>query len=422
MRSTTHIIPDKDRISRTRDMGDLRKDFPILGRKIHDKPLVYLDNAASTQMPRPVIDRLIHYHSFEHANVHRGIHTLSQEATDAFEEAREKIRTYIGAGDTSEVIWTSGTTDAINLVAQTYGRTFIDRGDEVVISEMEHHANIVSWQLICEQRGAKLKVIHVSDTGELDLDHYRSLLNDRTKMVAVAHISNVLGTVNPVDIIIREAHEKGIPVLLDGAQGVLHIPLDVHELDCDFYAFSGHKMLGPTGIGVLYGKKEWLDNLPPYRGGGEMIDRVTFEKTTYNTLPFKMEAGTPSIAAAITLGAAVDYINSIGGVKWMAAHEQDLLEYATGRLEEIGGLKIVGNAAEKASIVSFVLDGIHPHDVGTLLDQQGIAIRTGHHCAQPLMDRYNIPATSRASFALYNTREEIDRLAAGIRRVQEIFE
>lgn len=422
MNPMTNIVQDKSKTDTKWDMNAIRQDFPILAREVHGKPLVYLDNAASSQMPRQVIDRLVHYHSFEHANVHRGIHTLSQEATDAFEESRRKIQQFIGADDYSEVIWTAGTTDAINMVAQTYGRQFIGQGDEVVISEMEHHANIVSWQLICEQQGANLKVIRVNDAGELDLDHYRSLLNNRTKMVAVAHISNVLGTVNPVEHIIHEAHDKGIPVLLDGAQGVLHTPVNVRKLDCDFYAFSGHKMLGPTGIGVLYGKKDWLEKLPPYQGGGEMIDRVTFAKTTYNVLPFKMEAGTPSIAAAVTLGSSVDYIRSMGGIERIASHEDKLLDYATKRLSEIEGLRIIGNARRKASIISFVMEGIHPHDVGTLLDQQGIAIRTGHHCAQPLMDRYNIPATSRASFALYNTRVEIDSLIEGIQRVKEIFE
>lgn len=414
------ILSDKKLSNPALDVDAIRRDFPILGRKIHDKPLVYLDNAASSQMPKPVIDRLVRYHSYEHANVHRGIHTLSQDATDAFEDARRKVQRFIGAEDPAEVIWTSGTTDSINLVAQTYGRKFIGEEDEIIISEMEHHANIVSWQLACERSGARLRIIPINEAGELEIDRFRALLNNRTKLVAIAHISNVLGTINPVNEIIREAHEKGVPVLLDGAQAVLHTPVDMHELDCDFYAFSGHKMLGPTGIGVLYGKKDLLEQMPPYRGGGEMIDRVTFEKTTYNALPFKMEAGTPSIAAAITLGAAIDYIENIG-IDRIVSYEHRLLEYATERIGALDGVRILGTASNKSSIISFLMDGIHPHDVGTLLDQQGIAIRTGHHCAQPLMDRYRIPATSRASFALYNTEAEVDRLVEGISKVREIF-
>lgn len=418
--STTSDTLHLKTIFSEKQLKTIRGDFPVLNRKINGYPLVYFDNAASSQMPKPVLDRLISYHRNEHANVHRGIHTLSQEATNFFEEARIKVRKFIGAKEDGEVIWTSGTTDSINMIAQIYGRMFINEGDEVIVSEMEHHANIVSWQIICEQKGASLKVIPIDDKGDLILEEYECLLNDKTKMVAITHVSNVLGTVNPVHEIIKMAHEKNIPVLLDGAQSAPHMPVNMQELDCDFYAFSGHKMFGPTGIGVLYGKKEWLEILPPFRGGGEMIERVTFEKTTYNELPFKMEAGTPSIAAAITLGAAVDYINQTG-IENIEAYEKYLLDYATRRLSETKGVKILGEAREKASIISFMLDGIHPHDVGTLLDQQGIAIRTGHHCAQPLMDRFNIPATSRVSFSIFNTVDEINKLVTGIKKVQEIF-
>ena len=418
--STTTKIKGNNALLKDWNVESIRKDFPILTRQVYDKPLVYLDNAASSQMPQTVIDRLVAYHSHEHANVHRGIHYLSQKATTAFEEARIKVQNFIGADDSSEIIWTGGTTDAINLVAQTYGKTFMKEGDEIIISEMEHHANIVSWQILCEQNGARLKVIPIDDNGDLILEEYENLLNDRTRMVAITHISNVLGTINPVKEVISMAHERDIPVLLDGAQGAPHIPVNVKELDCDFYAFSGHKMQGPTGIGVLYGKRKWLEKMPPYRGGGEMIDKVTFEKTTYNDLPFKFEAGTPSIAASIALGSAIDYLENIG-MNRIEAYEMQLLEYATEILQHIDGVKIIGTANRKSSIISFMIDDIHPHDVGTLLDRQGIAIRTGHHCAQPLMTRFNIPATSRASFALFNTDKEIDKLAEGIKKVQQIF-
>lgn len=421
MNPASETIKNTDVPFSSGELKSIRNDFPILGKTINGYPLVYLDNAASSQMPKEVLDRLIAYHSFEHANVHRGIHTLSQDATNEFEEARKKVQRFIGAQEPYEVIWTGGTTDSINMIAQIYGRMFINEGDEVIVSEMEHHANIVSWQIVCEEKKAFLKVIPINQNGELIIDECKKLFNEHTKIVALTHISNVLGTINPVHEIIEIAHKHNVPVLLDGAQAAAHIPVNVKELDCDFYAFSGHKMFGPTGIGVLYGKKEWLEMLPPYRGGGEMIDRVTFEKTTYNELPYKMEAGTPSIAASIALGTAVDYIQSIG-IERIEAYENYLLDYATEKLNEIDGLEIIGNATEKSSIISFMLDGIHPHDVGTLLDQQGIAIRTGHHCAQPLMDRYNIPATSRVSFSIFNTTEEIDKLAEGIRKVQKLFD
>ncbi len=418
--STTSDTLHKKPVFNDVEIQAIRDEFSVLNRSVNGYPLVYFDNAASSQMPKPVLDRLIEYHSNEHANVHRGIHTLSQEATNFFEEAREKVSKFINAREDAEIIWTSGTTDSINMIAQIYGRMFINEGDEVIVSEMEHHANIVSWQMICEQKGACLKVIPIDDKGDLILEEYKRLLNEKTKMVAVTHVSNVLGTVNPVKEIIQLAHERNIPVLLDGAQSAPHIPVDMQELDCDFYAFSGHKMFGPTGIGVLYGKKEWLEVLPPYRGGGEMIDRVTFEKTTYNELPFKMEAGTPSIAASIALGAAIDYINRIG-IENIEGYEKFLLNYATEKFSKLDGIKILGEAKEKASIISFMVEDIHPHDVGTLLDQQGIAIRTGHHCAQPLMDRFDIPATSRVSFSIFNTTKEIDKLILAIKKVQEIF-
>lgn len=418
--STTSDTLHKKPVFNDVEIQAIRDEFSVLNRSVNGYPLVYFDNAASSQMPKPVLDRLIEYHSNEHANVHRGIHTLSQEATNFFEEAREKVSKFINAREDAEIIWTSGTTDSINMIAQIYGRMFINEGDEVIVSEMEHHANIVSWQMICEQKGACLKVIPIDDKGDLILEVYKRLLNEKTKMVAVTHVSNVLGTVNPVKEIIQLAHERNIPVLLDGAQSAPHIPVDMQELDCDFYAFSGHKMFGPTGIGVLYGKKEWLEVLPPYRGGGEMIDRVTFEKTTYNELPFKMEAGTPSIAASIALGAAIDYINRIG-IENIEGYEKFLLNYATEKFSKLDGIKILGEAKEKASIISFMVEDIHPHDVGTLLDQQGIAIRTGHHCAQPLMDRFDIPATSRVSFSIFNTTKEIDKLILAIKKVQEIF-
>lgn len=406
-------------IDKRPDFGELRKDFPILESQVNGKPLVYLDNAASSQMPRQVADRIDRYHRMEHANVHRGIHTLSQRATDEFERTRHLIREFINAESEDEVVYTTGTTDSINLVAATFGRRF-RTGDEILLSEMEHHANIVPWQLVAEQTGAVIRVIPVTEKGEIDMEAYRNLLGPKTKMVSVVHVSNALGTINPVSEIVRLAHENGTPVLLDGAQAVPHQKVDVQELGCDFYAFSAHKMYGPTGFGILYGKKEHLDEMPPYRGGGEMIDRVTFEKTTWNVPPFRFEAGTPPIAAAIGLGAAVEYINSIG-MEHLEQREKELMEYALWKIRQVEGIRLVGEAVERSAVISFVMDGIHAQDVGTLLDKQGVAVRTGHHCAQPILERFGLTATARASFAFYNTEEEIDRLIDGLNYVKEFF-
>lgn len=406
-------------IDKRPDFGELRKDFPILESQVNGKPLVYLDNAASSQMPRQVADRIDRYHRMEHANVHRGIHTLSQRATDEFERTRHLIREFINAESEDEVVYTTGTTDSINLVAATFGRRF-RTGDEILLSEMEHHANIVPWQLVAEQTGAVIRVIPVTEKGEIDMEAYRNLLGPKTKMVSVVHVSNALGTINPVSEIVRLAHENGTPVLLDGAQAVPHQKVDVQELGCDFYAFSAHKMYGPTGFGILYGKKEHLDEMPPYRGGGEMIDRVTFEKTTWNVPPFRFEAGTPPIAAAIGLGAAVEYINSIG-MEHLEQREKELMEYALWKIRQVEGIRLVGEAEERSAVISFVMDGIHAQDVGTLLDKQGVAVRTGHHCAQPILERFGLTATARASFAFYNTEEEIDRLIDGLNYVKEFF-
>ncbi len=406
-------------IDKRPDFGELRKDFPILESQVNGKPLVYLDNAASSQMPRQVADRIDRYHRMEHANVHRGIHTLSQRATDEFERTRHLIREFINAESEDEVVYTTGTTDSINLVAATFGRRF-RTGDEILLSEMEHHANIVPWQLVAEQTGAVIRVIPVTEKGEIDMEAYRNLLGPKTKMVSVVHVSNALGTINPVREIVRLAHENGTPVLLDGAQAVPHQKVDVQELGCDFYAFSAHKMYGPTGFGILYGKKEHLDEMPPYRGGGEMIDRVTFEKTTWNVPPFRFEAGTPPIAAAIGLGAAVEYINSIG-MEHLEQREKELMEYALRKIRQVEGIRLVGEAEERSAVISFVMDGIHAQDVGTLLDKQGVAVRTGHHCAQPILERFGLTATARASFAFYNTEEEIDRLIDGLNYVKEFF-
>lgn len=382
---------------------------------MNGKPLVYLDNGASSQKPQSVIDAIDHYYTSQNSNIHRGVHHLSQIATDAYEVTRRKLRAFINAAHEHEVIITKGTTDSINLVASSYGNSFINEGDEVIISEMEHHSNIVPWQMICETKGAVLKVVPINDAGELDMDAYRDMLNERVKIVSVTYISNTLGTVNPVKEIIDLAHQHQIPVLLDAAQAIHHTVVDVQELDVDFLAFSGHKMYGPTGVGVLYGKEELLNKMPPYQGGGDMIKDVTFEKTTYNELPFKFEAGTPNIEAGITLAFAIDYINSIGLEK-IAQYEHELLEYATSRLEAIDGLKIIGTAKNKSGVISFIVEDIHPYDIGVILDKLGIAVRTGHHCTQPLMARYNIPGTVRASFGLYNTKEEIDVLVAGVKR------
>jgi cysteine desulfurase/selenocysteine lyase len=402
------------------DVAALRRDFPILTERVNGKPLVYLDNAATTQKPASVIDALDAYYRHRNANVHRGVHTLSQRATDDYEAARARIARFIGGVATEEAIYTSGTTGGLNLVAQSYGRNVLRPGDDVVISALEHHSNIVPWQLVCAQTGASLKVVPVNDAGEIEMDAYERLLGPRTKIVAFTHVSNALGTITPIERVIRLAHDAGAIVVVDGAQAVAHVGVDVRALDCDFYAFSGHKIFGPTGIGVLYGKAAILDAMPPYQGGGDMIRSVTFEKTEYNDLPYKFEAGTPNIAGAIGLGAAIDYVERVG-IGAIAAYEDALLDYATRRVEAIPGLRIVGTAAHKAAIVSFTLDGVHAHDVGTILDNEGIAVRAGHHCAMPVMERFGIAGTARASFALYNTFDEIDALAAGIERVQRMF-
>ena len=402
------------------DVERIRDDFPILMQRVHGKPLVYLDNAATSQKPTAVIDTLARYYTEENSNVHRGIHSLSQLATQHYEDARGKIRRFINASDDQEIIFVRGTTEGINLVAQSYGRQHVGEGDEIIISTMEHHSNIVPWQILCQERGARLLVIPINDDGELLMDEYEKLLSPRTKLVSVVHLSNALGTINPVERIVEMAHSYGAPVLLDGAQSVSHTPIDVQKMGCDFFAFSGHKIYGPTGIGVLYGKRELLESMPPYQGGGDMIKSVSFEKTTYNSLPYKFEAGTPNIAGVIGLGTAIDYVNNLG-LGSISSHEQQLLEYGTHRLSEIGSLRLIGTAKEKASVLSFCIEGIHPHDIGTILDTEGIAIRTGHHCTQPLMDRFGVPATARASLAFYNTKEEIDALVKGIDKVMDVF-
>jgi len=402
------------------DVAAIRQDFPILAQRVHGKPLVYLDNAATTQKPQAVIDRLVRYYTEDNGNVHRGVHWLSERATDAYEEARDTVRRFLNAAESREIVFVRGTTEAINLVVQTYGRTHVGSGDDIVISTLEHHSNIVPWQLLCEEKGARLRVIPISDCGELDLDAYEKLLSDRTRIVSVVHVSNALGTINPVGEIIRLAHRRGIPVLVDGAQAVAHMKVDVQALGCDFYALSGHKMLGPTGIGVLYAPSSLLEAMPPYQSGGDMIRSVTFERTLFNTLPYKFEAGTPDISGAIGLGTAIDYLTQVG-LDRIAAHEHDLLEYGTDALSRIPGVRLLGTATEKAGILSFVIDGVHPHDIGTILDREGVAIRTGHHCCQPLMHRLAVPATARASLALYNTRDEIDALARALGSVREVF-
>ncbi|WP_044173968.1 cysteine desulfurase [Flectobacillus major] len=402
------------------DIQKIRADFPILDQEINGKKLVYFDNAATTQKPTAVINAISHYYNFDNANIHRGIHTLAERATRDFEASREAIRQFLGASSTEEIIFTSGTTQGINLVASTFGRKFINQGDEIIISGLEHHSNIVPWQMLCEEKGIILKVIAVNDLGELDMEAYTSLLTEKVKLVAVNHVSNSLGTINPVKEIIELAHSVGAKVLVDGAQATSHINIDVQDLDVDFYAFSAHKLYGPTGIGVLYGKKEILNAMPPYMGGGEMIKEVTFAKTTYNELPYKFEAGTPNIADVVALKTALEYLNTIGREN-IAAYEDMLLQYATEQLSAIDGLRIIGQAKNKVSVVSFVIDGIHHQDIGVLLDNQGIAVRTGHHCTQPLMQRFNLLGTSRASFAIYNTTEEIDRLVAGLIKVKKML-
>jgi cysteine desulfurase/selenocysteine lyase len=402
------------------DVDEIRKKFPILSSIIHGKPLCYLDNAATTQKPQSVIDSDVYFYTHLNSNIHRGVHYLSEASTKAYEDARIKIQKFINAPSEKEIIFTRGTTESINLVAQTLGRSILKEGDEIIISAMEHHSNIVPWQLIAAEKKAKIKVIPITDKGDLIIDEYKRLLSPRTKIVSVVYVSNSLGTINDVETIISLAHEQNVPVLLDAAQAVNHLSVDVQKLDCDFLAFSGHKLYGPTGIGVLYGKSHFLESMPPYQGGGDMISKVTFEETTFNSIPYKFEAGTPNIAGTIGLGAAIDYINSIG-ISNIAIHEHELLEYATEQLLKINGLRIIGQSDNKCSLISFVLDNIHPHDVGTFLDFEGIAIRTGHHCTQPIMDRFGVPATSRASFGLYNTKQEVDILAAGIKKVIEVF-
>ncbi|MFQ5682076.1 MAG: SufS family cysteine desulfurase [Candidatus Binatia bacterium] len=402
------------------DFEKIRRDFPILSQRVHGKPLVYLDNAATSQKPRIVMDTVNNYYSAQNANIHRGIHFLSEQATADYESSREKVRSFLNASDRREIVFVRGTTEGINLVAQSYGRKFLKEGDEIIVSAMEHHSNIVPWQILCEQVGAKLRVIPINHKGELLMDEYKKLLNRKTKFVTVAHISNALGSINPVKKIIEMAHHESIPVMIDGAQAVPHVKVDVQDLGCDFYAFSGHKLFGPTGIGILYGKADRLEAMPPYQGGGDMISLVTFEKTHYNVLPYKFEAGTPNIAGGIGLGAAIDYVNGIG-LEVAAVYERELLRYATEALSTVDGLKIIGTAREKASVISFVLEGVHAHDIGTILDQEGVAIRAGHHCAMPVMQRFGIPATARVSLAFYNTRREVDTLVWAIRKVIEVF-
>jgi cysteine desulfurase / selenocysteine lyase len=402
------------------DVDKIRQDFPILAEQIRKKPLVYLDNAATCQKPQAVIDSIVHLYSHDYANVHRGVHTLSVRSTDLFESARTKVKDFINARSDKEIIFVKGATEAINLVAQTYGKANIHNGDEIIITAMEHHSNIVPWQMLCEQTGAILKVAPINLQGELIYAEFEKLLNDKTKLISVVHMSNALGTINPVKQIIAAAHARNIPVLLDGAQAIPHMTVDVQELDCDFYVFSGHKLYGPTGVGVLYGKQALLEAMPPYQGGGDMIRKVTFTETEYNTLPYKFEAGTPDIAGVVALGAAIDYLTTIG-MDNIAAYEAELLSYATEKAIAIKGLRIIGEAKHKGAILSFVLDKIHPHDIGTMLDSLGIAIRAGHHCAMPVMDFYQVPATARASFAMYNTKAEIDVLMNGITSLIEVF-
>ena len=402
------------------DVARIREDFPVLHQMVNGKPLVYLDNAATTQKPQAVIDALVRYYSADNSNVHRGVHTLSQRATEDYDSGRSKARQFLNAASDEEIIFVKGTTDGINLVAHSYARQHLGEGDEIIISTMEHHSNIIPWQVLCQEKGAHLRVIPISDAGELLMDEYESLLSSRTKLVAITHVSNVLGTVNPIKQIVEMAHSQVVPVLVDGAQATPHMPVDVQKLGCDFYVFSGHKIYGPTGIGVLYGKAELLEAMPPYQLGSDMIKSVTFERTVYNDLPYKFEAGTPNIAGVIGMGAAIDYLTEIG-MDRIDNYEHGLLEYGTECLSGIDGVKIVGNAPGKASVLSFVMDCAHPHDIGTILDTEGVAIRTGHHCAQPLMNRYGVPATARASLSFYNTKDEVDLLVKAIDRVIEVF-
>ena len=402
------------------DVERVREDFPILHQQVRGKPLVYLDNAATSQKPQVVIDAIRNYYERDNANIHRGVHFLSERATEDYERARRTVQHFVNAADSREVIFTRGTTESINLVAQTYGRKHVGAGDEILLTAMEHHSNIVPWQLLCEEKGAHLRVAPIGDRGELLVEEFEKLLGPRTKFVALPHVSNALGTVNPVAQLVEMAHRWNAPVLVDGAQAAPHAQIDVQALDCDFYAFSGHKVYGPTGIGILYGKAALLDAMPPYQGGGDMISSVTFEKTTYNKLPYKFEAGTPNVSGAIGLGAALEYVDRLG-IAEIAAQEEEVLAYAMDAVSALPDIALIGTAPHKAGVVSFVMDGIHPHDIGTILDQEGIAVRTGHHCAQPVMQRFNIPATVRASFALYNTKQEVDALVRGIRKVREVF-
>lgn len=411
------IIPEANAVF---DVEKIRTDFPILDISVGDKPLVYLDNAASSQMPRQVMDQLIHYQTTQHANINRAVHYLSEVATMEYEKARRKVQQFVNAREDREIIFTSGTTDSINLVMHGYGRKFIKAGDEIILTTLEHHSNIVPWQMLAEEKGAIIRVVPINDAGELDIEIYEKLFNERTKFVGLIHVSNALGTINPIKSLISFARQHGVPVLIDGAQAAPHMAIDVQDLDCDFYVFSAHKLCGPTGVGMLYGKSALLETMQPFKGGGDMIASVTFEKTTYAAIPHKFEAGTPPIAGAIGFGAAIDYLNSIG-IEHIAAYEHELLNYATHCLMEIKGAKIIGTAAHKTAVLSFTLDGIHPHDIGTILNEDGVAVRTGHHCAQPVMEHFKVPATSRASFAFYNTKSEVEALIAGIRNVQKVF-
>ena len=406
--------------NRAFDVDRIRDEFPALHQDVKGKPLVYLDNAASAQKPRPVIDAVARFYAHDYANIHRGVHELSERATKAYENARLKVQRFLGAASEREIVFVRGTTEAINLVASTYGRANVGEGDEVLITTMEHHSNIVPWQMLCGEKGATLKVVPINDRGELEMDALEELIGPRTRILAVGHVSNALGTVNPVRRIVELAHAEGVPVLLDGAQAAPHLSIDVAELGCDFYTVSGHKMFGPSGIVALYAREALLEKMPPYQGGGDMISSVSFDKTTYNRIPFRFEAGTPNIAGTVGLGATIDYLEEIG-MEGIAAYEEELLDYGTDALRKVPGLKIIGEARHKASVLSFVLEGIHPHDIGTILDQEGVAVRTGHHCAQPVMDRFGVPATARASLAFYNTREDIDRLVGGLETVRELF-
>ncbi len=422
MATTRNLIhaPARETLAPSFDVRKIREDFPLLKQKVHGKPLVYLDNAATSQKPQAVIDALLRFYTQDCSNVHRGVHLLSERATQAYEDARTKVQWFLNAADPREIVYVRGATEGINLVAQTFGRQHVQAGDEILITALEHHSNIVPWQILCQEKGACLRVAPINDRGELILEEFEKLLGDRTRLVGVAHVSNALGTINPIKQIVAMAHARGIPVLVDGAQAAPHLKVDLRELDCDFYVLSGHKLFGPTGIGALYGKARWLESMPPYQGGGDMILSVTFEKTTYNHIPHRFEAGTPNIAGAIGWGAALDYLTFVG-MENIASYEHALLAYATEALSQIPGVRLIGTAREKAGVLSFTLEGVHPHDVGTLLDRQGIAVRTGHHCAQPVMERFGVPATVRASLAFYNTKQDINALVEGLERVRAIF-